>query len=319
MPRALVTGVQGQTGYYLAEILLSQGWDVHGTANVPRADNEQPEVQLHACDFETPGELVSLLERVTPDLVVNLAAISSVAESWKFPRRTFAINTSAVGEIGEFLTTTNNKQMRIVQASSSEIFGNPPTELCDETTPLNPISPYGVSKAAAHQLGQMYRNAGYNWSNAILFNHESPRRPLHFLSRKVSNAVARISLGLQEKLELGDLAPSRDWGWAPDYAEAIHQVSICPEAGDFVIASGESHSAYEFVKEAFACVGITEWEKYVGVSSELIRPSDVRTCVGNPDKLLRKCGWTAKTNFNNIVRQMVEADLWQLSKTVNDS
>jgi GDPmannose 4,6-dehydratase len=202
----------------------------------------------------------------------------------------------------------------VIQASSSEIFGNSDVSPQTESTPLRPSNPYGVSKAAAHMIGQTYRSAGYHWSNCILYNHESPRRPPSFLSRKVSLGVARISLGLQEKLELGALDSERDWGWAPDYARAISLVAALGEAEDFVIASGISHSVKDFVAEAFAAVGISDWSSYVTSSAEFIRPKETQHSVGDPSRLKRATGWVPTVSFAGMVQALVQSDLEEQRK-----
>lgn len=315
MPRALITGVQGQTGYYLAEVLLGDGWEVHGTANIPNSIPPQESVELHKVDFSSPGSVKTLLNKIQPDLVVNLAAISSVAEAWKSPTSTLTVNTVAVAEIAEYLSqSANSEETRVVQASSAEIFGNSSDSVFTELTPIAPINPYGVSKAATHLLGQTYRQTGLRWSNAILFNHESPRRPLTFLSRKVSNAVARISLGLQETTELGDLSSQRDWGWAPDYAQALALIAQNENADDFIVASGVAHSVEDYVKTAFAYVGISDWQDRVSSNAEFMRPTEVKVSVGDSSKLNRETGWEPKVSFHEMVGRMVQADLDLISQ-----
>jgi len=308
----LITGIQGQTGSYLADSYVSSGWTVHGTANVPKTSLAEKSIHLHSVDFEIRGSLKSLLERLEPDVVINLAAVSSVAQSWKQPLKTFSVNALAVAEIGAYLSelpTPKKRQTRVIQASSSEIFGSPDVSPQTELTPLHPTNPYGASKAAAHMLGQTYRAAGFHWSNCILYNHESPRRPPSFLSRKVSLAVARISLGLQDGVELGSLDPERDWGWAPDYADAISRVAALEKSGDFIVASGISHSVEELVTEAFAAVGISDWKPFVTSSTNFLRPKETKSSVGNSAKLRAASGWAPTVNFAEMVRALVNADL----------
>ena len=310
MARALVTGVQGQTGYYLAEALLEQGWEVHGTANIPNDIPAQAGVKLHAVDFSERGSLAALLTQLRPELIINLAAISSVAEAWKSPTNTLTVNTIAVAEIAEYVSTTSKEQIvRVVQASSAEIFGNSDQAVFTEETPIAPINPYAVSKAASHLLGKTYRHTGVWWSNAILFNHESPRRPLTFLSRKVSHAVARISLGLQNSIELGDLSSQRDWGWAPDYARAISLISQQERADDFIVATGVAHSVQDYVRAAFAYVGIENWQDCVTTNPEFIRPTEVKVSVGDSSKLKNVTGWEPTVSFQEMVGRMVQADI----------
>ncbi|MBK5237530.1 MAG: GDP-mannose 4,6-dehydratase [Actinomycetales bacterium] len=312
VPSVLITGIQGQTGSYLADNYVSSGWHVHGTANIPKTSLKEKNVHLHSIDFEKRGSLKKLLESIEPELVINLAAVSSVAESWKRPVETFSVNASAVAEIAAYISELpqeNRRQTRVIQASSSEIFGNPEVSPQTELTPLRPSNPYGASKAAAHMLGQTYRAAGFHWSNCILYNHESPRRPASFLSRKVSLAVARISLGLQDTLELGALDSQRDWGWAPDYAEAISLVAALEKSDDFIIASGISHSVEELVVEAFAYVGITDWKSYVTSSAEFIRPKETKHSVGDSSKLRKETGWVPTVSFTGMVHALVDSDI----------
>lgn len=310
MARALVTGVQGQTGYFLAEDLLREGWDVHGTANIPNDIPAQPGVELHAVDFSERSSLTSLLNKLRPELIINLAAISSVAEAWKSPTTTLSVNTLAVAEIAEYVSTASiEENVRVVQASSAEIFGNSEQAVFNEETPIAPINPYAVSKAASHLLGQTYRHTGVWWSNAILFNHESERRPLTFLSRKVSHAVARISLGLQNSIELGDLSSQRDWGWAPDYARAISLISQQEIADDFIVATGIAHSVQDYVQAAFAYVGIENWQDFVTTNAEFMRPTEVKVSVGDSSKLKKATGWEPTVSFQEMVGRMVQADI----------
>lgn len=289
--------------------MLSEGWEVHGTANIPAQGEEANQITLHHVNFLNSGELKKLLERLEPELVVNLAAMSSVAKSWQNLSETLRVNTQAVAEIGEYLLENNDTETRVVQASSSEIFGDSDTSICNEDTPIRPTNPYGVSKAASHQLGQTFRNAGTRWSNAILFNHESPRRPEAFLSRKVSMSVARIHLGLQKHIELGALSSSRDWGWAPDYARALALVASLEDPQDFVVATGVAHSVKDFVASAFRAVGISEWQEFVIQNSEFVRPTDVRVCVGDATRIRNASGWTPTFTFEQIVESMVLHDI----------
>ena len=314
IPTVLITGVQGQTGSYLADSYFSSGWRVHGTANIPKLSPVTSDVHLHSINFEKRGSLRALLEKIEPDVIVNLAALSSVAESWKLPVETFSVNTVAVAEIAAYLAEAGRRLTRVVQASSSEIFGNPAVSPQTEDTPLRPSNPYGVSKAAAHMLGQTYRDAGFHWSNCILYNHESPRRPASFLSRKVSLAVARISLGLQESLELGALDSERDWGWAPDYAAAISLVAALENSDDFIVASGVTHSVEELVAQAFASVGISDWRPYVTSNAEFIRPKETQRSVGDSSKLKKLTGWAPTVSFEEMIQSLVSADVESQSR-----
>lgn len=316
MPRVLITGIQGQTGSYLAENYVNLGWDVHGTASVPVAEQSDSKAVLHRVNFSESGSLLALLKSTRPQVIVNLAAISSVAQSWESPSLTLGVNSVAVAEIAEFLSSHDDKITRVIQASSSEIFGDADVSPQTEATPIRPRNPYGVSKAASHLLGQSYRQAGFSWSNCILYNHESPRRPPTFLSRKVSMGVARIAAGLQESLELGSLSSRRDWGWAPDYAKAIELVASHGQADDLIIASGVDHSVEDYVREAFFAVGITDWQSRVIVNQDFIRPTETKVSVGDSSKLQTETGWRPTVTFSEMVKKMVTFDVELLEEEI---
>lgn len=312
MTVALLTGIGGQTGSYLCEELIASGWDVHGISNSSTAVSSSHAETIHYLDIREEIELHNLVMDLAPDAVVNLAAISSVAQSWKEPVLTVSTNVLPVSTILNSLSILQkdkSQQIRFIQASSSEIFGKGAELPITESSPINPSNPYGASKAAAHLLTTSYRTNGLNASNAILFNHESPRRPENFVTRKISLSVAKISLGLQEKLVLGDSSIKRDWGWAPDYAHAIKMMIDSAHAEDYVIATGKSHSIENFVEKAFGVVGIHNWEDYVEFDSSLFRNSDADDVIGSSEKIQSELGWKPSITFSQIVEEMVKSDL----------
>jgi GDPmannose 4,6-dehydratase len=312
MPRLLITGIQGQTGSFLADHYVTRAWDVHGTASMPPTSPERDDATLHAVNFMDRGALGALLDSLKPELIVNLAAISSVAQSWKSPALTMQVNAVAVAEIAEYAlrqVATLGNGPRVIQASSSEIFESLPGQHQTEETPVRPRNPYGVSKAAAHFTGQASREAGVHWTNAILYNHESLRRPESFLSRKVTKAVAEIALGLRERLTLGTLSSIRDWGWAPDVADALVKLAALEESGDYIVSTGTQHSVEEFVEAAFRCAGLNPWREYVDFSDEFVRPNETPSSAASPQKLMAATGWQPTVTFEEVVRRMVENDI----------
>jgi GDPmannose 4,6-dehydratase len=312
MMRALVTGVTGQDGSYLAEALLGAGLEVHG---IVRDEHEPvtPGVVGHRVDFAEPGGLAGAVEEVRPDVIYNLAAVSSVFRSWEEPTITARVNGLAVAELLAAARSLGGG-IRFVQASSAEIFGSPEVAPQDEVTPVRPTSPYGAAKAYAHGLVGVYRGAGMHASSVILYNHESPRRPETFVTRKITAAAARISHGLQGRLTLGNLAARRDWGWAPDYVEALRLVAHADEPGDFVIATGVAHSVEDFVAIAFARAGIDDWRAHVDVDDALLRTGDAAEQRGDASKAHRVLGWRPTLDFEQIVHAMVDADLARLGE-----
>lgn len=313
MPVAFVTGATGQTGSYLAEILVERGWRVYALS---REGDTPSELVKLGVEFVT-GDLVDtdLLRRsvrtIAPDAVVNLAALSSVAASWEDPVLTAQLDAVAVASLidaAHGVQKTLSKRVSFVQASSAEIFGDTATSPQSEGTPLNPVNPYGAAKAYGHLLVRVYRRIGLHASSAILYNHESPRRPEQFVTRKITAGVARIKAGLQAKLVLGDLSSRRDWGWAPDYAEAIARIVTGQIADDFVVATGESHSVEEFVAAAFAAADMPDWHPFVESHSEFKRPSDAAELRGDATRLRKVYGWEPTVTFEEIVARMVAAD-----------
>lgn len=314
MPRALITGIQGQTGSYTAEILLGQGWDVHGLVHepaLPQAAGGTGAIH-HVVDLTDHATLTRTIAELRPDVLINLAAISSVARSWAEPVLTAETNALSVAVMLEAMSSLErpaDRPAQFVQASSAEIFGQAAISPQTEETPINPVNPYGASKAYAHALTKVYRNRGLTTANCILYNHESPRRPTAFVTRKITEAAARIALGKQDTLTLGNTEIRRDWGWAPDYARAITMVVEAHASDDFVIATGESHTIGDFVRAAFSAAGIDDWERHIEVDQSLVRPADASEMRGDPTHLTSTLGWKPTKTFEEIVAAMVENDL----------
>jgi len=314
MGTALVTGATGQDGSYLTELLVDRGWAVHtATRSVDEAAVALPDpVVRHTADLlDVPG-LARLIDEVEPDVVFNLAGISSVAESWKRPEATARIVGSAVAGILDAALATQERigrPVRVMQASSSEIFGRAEVTPQDETTPMRPVSPYGAAKAFAQDLVRIYRTRGLHASSVILFNHESPRRPTTFVTRKITATVAAIAKGEADTLSLGNLDAKRDWGWAPDYVDAMLRVATAETPSDYVVATGESHTVRDFVATAFAAAGIADWERYVTVDPAFVRPDDAPEMRGDASRIRRELGWAPTKSFEGVVAAMVEHDL----------
>lgn len=314
--RALVTGVTGQTGGYLAEQLVDAGWTVHGI--VRDADDSEtelversPQVLLHSGDLADAQRMRSLVAEVRPDAVFNLGGISSVAYSWEHPEETGRITGLGVAGLLDAawqLRRETGHRVSFVQASSAEMFGNAPTVPQDESTPIAPLNPYGAAKAYAHHLVGVYRGLGLEASSCILYNHESPRRPAAFVTRKITSEVARISRGLADGLDLGNLDAIRDWGWAPDYAHAL-ALAADGTPGDYVIATGEPHTVRDFVAAAFLSVGITDWQPLVTQNPAFMRPLDAAALVGDPSRAESVLGWKRTIGFDEMVAAMVKEDL----------
>jgi GDPmannose 4,6-dehydratase len=319
MPSALITGITGQDGLYLAELLLAKGYDVHGLIrgqNNPRRDVVQmvvPDVTLHTGDLTDMSSLIRALRDSQPDEVYNLGAISFVAYSWQNAALTADVTGKGVLTMLEAVRLHaggDAGSVRFYQASSSEMFGKVQETPQRESTLLWPRSPYGVSKVFGHYMTINYRESyGMHASSGILFNHESPRRGPEFVTRKISQAVARIHLGMQDELVLGNLDSRRDWGFAGDYVEAMWLMLQQEQADDYVIATGETHSISDFVEAAFAHVGIEDWQRYVRQSPEFMRPAEVDVLIGDASKARESLGWKPKVAFPELVSMMVEADL----------
>ncbi len=324
MKRALITGITGQDGSYLSELLLEKGYEVHGvirrssTFNTDRIDHiyrdphdARARLFLHYGDLHDSSGLRRILEQVRPDEVYNLGAQSHVKVSFEQPEYTadvVGLGTLRLLEaVRDYAGRTDHK-VRTYQASSSEMYGSTPPPQ-SETTPFHPRSPYAVSKVAAHYYAVNYREAyGLFISSGILFNHESPRRGETFVTRKITRAVGRIKMGLQEKLYLGNLEAKRDWGFAGDYVEAMWRMLQHTEPHDYVVATGEAHSVREFVELAFERAGL-DWKKYVEMDPRYLRPSEVDNLQGDPSKARHELGWQPRVTFQGLVEMMVDSDL----------
>lgn len=321
---ALITGITGQDGSYLSELLLAKGYTVHGIVrrsssfNTARINHiyEDPHERerrlvLHYGDLTDPTGLRRILEIALPEEIYNLGAQSHVKVSFDNPEYTadsIAVGTLRLLECMRDHVEHTGRHVRFYQAGSSEMFGaaNPPQ---NELTPFQPRSPYAVSKVAAHYYSRNYREAHQLFiSNGILFNHESPRRGETFVTRKITRAVGRIKAGLQEKLYLGNLEARRDWGFAGDYVEAMWTMLQHSEPDDFVIATGEAHSVREFLDEAFGYAGL-DWQRHVAIDPHYFRPTEVDYLLGDPSKATTTFGWQARTSFRELVHSMVDSDL----------
>jgi len=323
MARALITGVTGQDGSYLAEFLLSKGYDVHGiirrssSFNTQRVDGiyrdpHETDVRfrMHYGDLSDSGSLINLIRELEPDEIYHLGAQSHVKVSFEIPE--YTADTTGMGAIRMLeAIRASGVRTRFYQASSSEMFGAAPPPQ-SETTPFHPRSPYGVAKVFAYWSTVNYREAyGMFACNGILFNHESPRRGETFVTRKITRAVARIHAGLQDRLFLGNLDARRDWGYAPEYVEAMWLMLQRDEPEDVVIATGEAHTVREFAQVAFARVGL-DWERYVSVDRRYLRPAEVDVLLGDPTRARETLGWTARMSFPDLVATMVDEDIRML-------
>jgi GDPmannose 4,6-dehydratase len=310
---ALITGVSGQDGSYLAEQLLGEGVEVHALARSGVATGHCPAgVVVHAGDLTAVGPTRELVLDLAPDEIYNLAAVSSVAESWRSPDRTSAVNgTGAVAllESAYLLQERSGRPVRFVQASSAEIFGDPAGSPQDETTPIAPVNPYGAAKAYAHLMVDVYRRRDVHAVSLVLYNHESPRRGPQFVTRKITSTVAAIAQGRAEALTLGNLDARRDWGWAPDYVDAMVRAARAERPADYVVATGVGHTVRDFVDAAFARVGITDWSGLVRTDHAFERPLDPTDQTGDAGRARAELGWTPTLAFAEIVAAMVDADL----------
>ena len=322
MKKALITGITGQDGSYLAELLLSKGYQVTGmvrrasTETFDRIAHFKDQITLRQADLLDQFSLVKLLDEVQPDEIYNLAAMSFVPTSWNQPVLTGEFTALGVTKVLEAMRMVCPKA-HFYQASSSEMFGKVIETPQSETTPFYPRSPYGVAKAYGHFITVNYRES-YNLfaCSGILFNHESPRRGKEFVTRKITDAVARIKLGAQKELRMGNLDAKRDWGFAGDYVRAMWMMLQQDKADDYVVATGETHSVRKFLEIAFAHVGLN-YEDYVVIDPEFIRPAEVELLLGNPAKARAQLGWKPAVSFEQLVTMMVDADLdRQMGKTV---
>lgn len=315
MPRtALITGITGQDGSYLAELLLSHGYRVHGTYRrsstdpFERIEHLRDRVELHSADLLDQSSLENLIDRVRPGEVYNLAAQSFVGTSWEQPILTGEVTGLGVTRVLEAIRAVD-KTIRFYQASSSEIFGKVQETPQRESTPLYPRSPYGVAKAYAHYITLNYRESyGMFACSGILFNHESPRRGLEFVTRKITHTIARIKYGLEQELRLGNLQSKRDWGFAGDYVRAMWQMLQLDAPQDFVVGTGETHSVQEFVEIAFDHAGL-DWRKHVVIDPKFYRPAEVDLLLADPAKARSVLGWKPEVSFEQLTTMMVDADL----------
>lgn len=325
MPRALITGITGQDGSYLAELLLDKGYEVHGiirrasTFNTKRIDHlyqdphaEVRRLTLHYGDLADANTIRKLLHKTKPDEVYHLGAQSHVRVSFDIPEYTAnvtGLGTIRILEAIKDYQEATGERVKFYQASSSEMFGSSPPPQ-SETTPFHPRSPYGCAKVFAYHTTVNYREAyGLFAVNGILFNHESPRRGETFVTRKITRAVAQIKAGKEKKLYLGNLAARRDWGYAPEYMEAAWRMLQQDAPGDYVIGTGTSHSVEEFVEASFRHAGLGDWHPYVEIDPRYYRPAEVENLIADPSKAERELGWKATTGFDELVRLMVESDL----------
>jgi GDPmannose 4,6-dehydratase len=315
--RALITGITGQDGSYLAELLLEKGYHVAGvvrrasTENFERIAHLRDHVELRQADLLDQLSLIDVLKAVRPTEVYNLAAMSFVPTSWQQPVLTAEFDAVGVTRMLEAVRLVA-PEARFYQASSSEMFGKVRETPQRETTPFHPRSPYGVAKVYGHYLTVNYRESYDLFAcSGILFNHESPRRGREFVTRKVSEGVARIALGQATELAIGNLDAHRDWGFAGDYVDAMWRMLQQPTADDYVVATGESHSVRELIETAFAVVGI-DWQRHVRQDPALLRPAEVEHLIGDASKARRELGWSPRVSFAALVEMMVHADLARL-------
>lgn len=316
--RALITGITGQDGSYLAELLLEKGYEVYGLTrrlsapNYGRVQHLLDRITLIPGDLLDQLSLIRAIESTRPHEIYNLAAMSFVPASWEQPMLTGEFNSQGVTRVLEAVRVVDTN-IRVYQASSSEMFGKVREVPQSELTPFYPRSPYGVSKVFAHYITVNYRESYDLFAvSGILFNHESPRRGLEFVTRKVTDGVARIKAGLTNELRLGNLEAQRDWGFAGDYVRAMWLMLQQDEADDYVIATGESHSVKELVEIAFGHVGL-DWQRHVVIDPAFLRPAEVDHLVGDASKARRVLGWTPSTDFGGLIRMMVDADLARLA------
>lgn len=312
--RHLITGANGQDGGYLVAALLAAGEQVHGVCHtwegLERFTAEHPGATGHIGDLSDAVAIVTLIADIRPTRIYNLAGNTSVARSWEYPTQTadvLGLGPVRIYEAASRLASAGHP-VRVLQASSAEIFGDANDVPQRESTPVRPVTPYGAAKAYAHEMARIYRARGLHISAAVLYNHESPRRPASFVARKIALGVARISCGLQDELVLGNLDVLRDWGYAPDYVDAMRKIIEQPSPDDYIVASGEAHTVRDYVAEAFAYVGIDDWESKVRVDQALYRPADPARLVGDAGKL-RAIGWRPTMTFKELVATMVKAEL----------
>ena len=314
MKKALITGVNGMDGSHLADLLLTKGYKVYGMERRSSSKNRTNTAHLEGKitfvngDLTDQNSLLRSLKESNPDEVYNLASQSFVGESWNTPEQTSDVTGLGALRMLEAIREYG-KSIKFYQASTSEMFGKM-ENFANENTPFYPRSPYGVAKLYGHWITTNYRES-YNMFNCcgILFNHESERRGIEFVTRKISDGVARIHLGLQDKIILGNLDTKRDWGYAPDYVESMWLMLQQDKPDDYVVATGKTHSIGEFLDCAFQHIGVTNWDSYVGQDQRFMRPADVYYLAGDSSKAKKKLGWKPKTSFKELVEKMVDNDL----------
>ena len=318
MKRALITGINGMDGSHLADFLLGKGYEVYGmerrssSKNRTNTSHLEGKITFINGDLSDQNSLLRCVKESNPDEVYNLGSQSFVGESWNTPEQTSDVTGLGVLRVLEAIREYG-KSIKFYQASTSEMFGRM-ENLANEDTPFYPRSPYGVAKLYGHWIAKNYRES-YDMFNCcgILFNHESERRGIEFVTRKITDGVARIHLGLQDKIVLGNLDTKRDWGYAPDYVESMWMMLQQDEPDDYVVATGKTHSLGEFLDSAFQHIGITNWEKYVGQDERYMRPADVFYLAGDSTKAREDFGWTPKTSFEEMISKMVANDIELLS------
>lgn len=310
--RAIIAGIAGQDGSYLAELLIGKGYKVLGF--LKKGDDTSvlshlvKDIVLEETELVRKEDIIRWTRIFSPDEIYNFAGLSFIPDSWDDPYRAIQVNTLLVAAFLE-VVKDHCRESRFYQASTSEIFGDPPESPQTESTPHNPMTPYGVSKLAAHQLVGLYRRMhGLFAVSGILYNHESPRRPERFVTQKIARAAAEIAKGRREKLKLGNIEASRDWGFAGDYVKAIWMMLQAETPDDYIVATGESHTIKDFLKAAFGHVGLN-WEEWVEADPTLIRPVEVGLLVGDSIKIREKLGWTPEVIFEELVRMMVVSHL----------
>jgi len=319
VPRAFITGITGQDGGYLAERLLAEGTVVHGLVRAVDNDSARdllsraPGVVLHKGDLGDTDNLAQIVADIRPHEIYNLAGISSVAYSWEEPVLTAQLSGVAAAVLFEAawrLQEDSGRRVACLQASSAEIFGHALISPQHESTPIRPVSPYGAAKAYAHHMAGVYRGRGLPVATCILFNHESPRRPLAFVTRKITAAAARIGAEGSGVIRLGNLDARRDWGWAPDYVDAMVRALRKESADDYVVATGETHTVAQFAEAALRRVGFgDDWPDHVEVDAEFFRPAEAPTLVGDAGKARRELGWEPTVRFEEVVGRMVDHDM----------
>jgi len=315
-----VTGANGQDGNYLIQALLEHGGEVHGMCHslsgAVQLSSTHDGVISHVADIADSQAITQLVDSVQPTRIFNLAGNTSVARSWEFPVETadvLAVGPVRLLEAAWRMSERSGRCVRILQASSAEIFGDAIEAPQTELTERRPVTPYGAAKDFAHEMAGIYRARGMFVSTAILYNHESPRRPESFVARKIAIAVARIARGEQDSLVLGNIDVARDWGYAPDYVDAMIRILSHDTEGDFIVATGTAHTVREFVETAFGVAGVSDWADRIVIDPSLYRPADPRMLVGDPTRL-RSIGWTPSVTFEQLVEIMVAAELSAGSK-----